>query len=106
MAQKQLDVLAVGDVVTDAFIKLFDDDERVEHRDDGLWLAIPFGTKVPFDHAEVVEGVGNAGNAAVSFARLGLNSGLVANVGEDQYAHDIIAAHQKNNVDTRFIHMN
>lgn len=106
MSQKQLEILAVGDVVTDAFIKLLDDDERVEHRDDGLWLAIPFGTKVPFDHAEVVEGVGNAGNAAVAFARLGLDSGLLSNVGDDQYARDIIASQEKNGVDTRFIHMN
>lgn len=106
MSQKQLEILAVGDVVTDAFIKLFDDDERVERRDDGDWLAIPFGTKVPFDFAEVIEGVGNAGNSAVAFARLGLSSGLVSNVGADQYGRDIIAAHEKNGVDTRFIHMN
>ena len=106
MSQKQLEVLAVGDVVTDAFIKLFDDEERVENRDDGLWLAIPFGTKVPFDRAEVIEGVGNAANAAVAFARLGLNSGLVSNVGSDQYGRDIINAHEKNGVDTRFMHVN
>ena len=106
MSQKQLEVLAVGDVVTDAFIKLFDDEERIEHRDDGNWLAIPFGTKVPFDHVQVIEGVGNAANAAVAFARLGIESGLAANVGDDQYARDIINALQNNDVDTRFIHMN
>jgi hypothetical protein len=69
MAEKQLDVLAVGDVVTDAFIKLLDKEEKVEHEKDGsTWLAIPFGTKIPFDHAEVIEGVGNAANASVAFA--------------------------------------
>ena len=106
MSQPQLDVLAVGDVVTDAFIKLLDREERIEQRPDGKWLAIPFGSKVPFDHAEVVEGVGNAGNAAVAFARLGLKSGLVANVGGDGFGRDIINAHHKNGVDTRFIHIN
>jgi sugar/nucleoside kinase (ribokinase family) len=106
MAQKQLDVLSVGDVVTDAFIRLLDDEERVEHRPDGLWLAIPFGTKVPFDHAEIVEGVGNAANASVAFARLGLKSGLVANVGSDQSGRDIISSLQKNRVDERFVHIN
>jgi hypothetical protein len=46
MAQKQIDVLSVGDVVTDAFIRLLDKEERVEHKKDGEnWLAIPFGTK-------------------------------------------------------------
>jgi hypothetical protein len=44
MAEKQLDVLSVGDVVTDAFIKLLDKEEKVEHEKDGsTWLAIPFG---------------------------------------------------------------
>lgn len=102
----EIDVLAIGDVVTDAFIKLLDDREHTYKNEHGMWLAMPFGTKVPFDHAEVIEGVGNAANAAVSFARLGLKSGLVSNVGEDQYGRDMIVALQKNKVDTRFVHIN
>lgn len=102
----QPDVLSVGDIVTDAFIKLLDDEARTVNTEKGMWLAMPFATKVPFDHAEVVEGVGNASNAAVSFARLGLNSGLVANVGEDKYGRDMIAALHKNKVDTRFVRIN
>ena len=67
---------------------------------------MPFGTKIPFDHSTVIEGVGNAANAAVSFARLGLKSGLISNVGADNQGRDIIAALHKNNVDGRFIHIN
>lgn len=107
MSQKQIDVLSVGDVVTDAFIKLFDKEERVEHEKNGeTWLAIPFGTKLPFDFSTVIAGVGNAANASVAFARLGLNSGLAANVGSDDYGREIIAALEKNKVDTRFVHIN
>jgi ribokinase len=106
MAQTQIDVLSVGDVVTDAFIKLLDDEAKVEKDKDGPHLSLPFGTKVPFDHAEVIEGVGNAANASVAFARLGLNSGLAANVGSDPFGRDIIAALEKNDVDTRFVHIN
>lgn len=106
MAESQLDILSVGDVVTDAFIKLFDEDERVEKRNDGNWLAIPFGTKVPFDHVEVIEAVGNAANASVAFAKLGLKSGLVSNVGSDMWGRDIINALHKSKVDTRFVHIN
>jgi hypothetical protein len=69
MAERQLDVLGVGDVVTDAFIKLLDKEEKIEHHKDGSdWLAIPFGTKIPFDHVEVIPAVGNAANAAVILA--------------------------------------
>ncbi len=105
MSQK-LDVLAIGDVVTDAFIKLLDDRAMTYENEKGKWLAMPFGTKIPFDHAEVIEAVGNASNAAVCFARLGLNSGLVSNVGSDQHGRDIIKALEKQDVDTRFVHIN
>lgn len=103
----QIDVLSVGDIVTDAFIKLLDDQAVAYDNEDGTkWLAMPFATKIPFDHSEVIEGVGNAANAAVSFARLGLKSGLVANVGEDTYGRNMIGALHKNQVDTRFVHIN
>jgi len=106
MAQKQIDVLSVGDVVTDAFIKLLDNEASVKKTDKGPVLTMPFSTKVPFDHAEVVAAVGNAANAAVAFARLGLRSGLVANVGGDDWGREIIGALHDNDVDTRFVHIN
>ncbi len=101
------DVLSVGDIVTDAFIRLLDKEEKVERaRDGSMWLSIPFGVKIPFDHAEVVEAVGNASNASVSFARLGLKSALMANVGGDQHGRDMLAALHKNKVDSRLVHVN
>ena len=106
MIEKQLDVLSVGDFVTDTFIKLLDNKARVEKVADGQFLILPFATKVPFDHTEVVEGVGNAANASVAFARLGLSSGLVANIGDDNWGLEIIRALRDNKVDTRFVHAN
>jgi ribokinase len=102
----KIDVLSIGDVVTDAFIRLFEDRAVTYKNEEGNWLAMPFGTKIPFDHAVIIEGVGNAANASVSFARLGLNSGLVSNVGSDQYGRDIIRALNDQDVDTRFVHIN
>jgi sugar/nucleoside kinase (ribokinase family) len=102
----KFDVISVGDVVTDAFIKLLDDQAKTYQDDQGNWLAMLYATKLPFDHAEVIEGVGNASNAAVAFARLGLATSFVSNVGGDQYGRDIIVALGKNGVDTRFIRIN
>ncbi len=99
----QLDVIAVGDVVTDAFIKLMDDQATTFTNENGDWLAMPYGSKLPFSHVEVVEGVGNAANAAVSLTRLGLNCGYITDVGDDQFGRDIIAALQKNGVDTKYV---
>lgn len=103
---KKLDVLCVGDVVTDAFIDLLEKYEHINQTDKGPELAFPLGTKIPYDHAEVIAGVGNAPNAAVSFSRLGLNAGLVSNVGGDDWGREIIAALKANKVDTRFVHEN
>ena len=102
----QIDVLSVGDIVTDAFIKLFDDQAHVYYNEHGAWLGVPFATKMPFDHAEIIDAVGNSANAAVSFARLGLKSGLVANVGGDKYGRDMIEALHHNKVDSRLVHIN
>jgi ribokinase len=107
MAQPQLDVLSVGDVVTDAFIRLLSDQATIEYGKDGQPdLSIPFGVKIPYDHAEILAGVGNSPNAAVAFARLGLKSGLVANVGNDDWGREIINTLHENKVDTRFVHIN
>jgi sugar/nucleoside kinase (ribokinase family) len=102
----KFDVISVGDVVTDAFIKLLDDQAKTYQDNQGDWLAMLYATKLPFDHAEVIEGVGNASNAAVAFARLGLATSFVSNVGGDQYGRDIIVALGKSGVDTRFIRIN
>lgn len=105
MAQ-QPDVVSIGDIVTDAFIKLLDDQAITYQNDEGKWLAMPFGTKIPFDHVEVIEAVGNAANAAVAFARLGLSSAFVTNVGADSHGRDMITALDKNHVDSRFVRIN
>lgn len=100
------DVISVGDVVTDAFIKLFDEQAEVIEKDDKKLLAMAFATKIPFDFVDVIEGVGNAANAAVAFARLGLDSAFVTNVGSDDHGRDMIRALDKNKVDTRFVRIN
>lgn len=102
----QFDVISVGDIVTDAFIRLIDDNAHVYEDEHGKWLAMQYGTKLPFEAAYVIEGVGNAANAAVAFARLGLKSSFVTNVGGDQNGRDMIAALHKNKVDTQFVRIN
>lgn len=100
------DVLAVGDIVTDAFIKLYDDKAHAYDNDHGKWLAMQFGTKIPYDHVEILSAVGNAANAAVSFARLGLNTGFVTNVGGDEAGRQMIHTLEGESVDHRFVRVN
>jgi ribokinase len=104
---KHIDILAVGDIVTDVFIKLLDDQAHTYVDDKGTkTLAMQFGTKLPFDHTEILEAVGNAANAAVSFSRLGLNTAFETNVGGDQTGRNMIQQLNTENVDHRFVHVN
>jgi ribokinase len=103
---EQPDVISIGDIVTDAFIKLIDDQAHTYENEHGKFLAMQFGTKLPFDHVEVLEAVGNAANAAVAFARLGLKTAFVTNVGGDQAGRDMITALGKNGIDHRFVRIN
>lgn len=77
-------MLAIGDIFTDAFIKLNEDSAKIIKEDDGKeWLALPFGQKPPYDHVDIIRSVGPAPNSAVSVARLGLRASLMAWVGGD-----------------------
>lgn len=100
------DVLCVGDVVTDAFIKLLDDQAHVYENEHGAWIAMQYGSKIPFHHVEEKIAVGNAPNASVSFARLGISSALEANVGGDNAGRNIIEKLHKEGVDTRLVRIN
>lgn len=105
MAQ-QPDIICIGDIVTDAFIKLIDGQAHTYANEHGKWLAMQFGTKLPFDHVEILNAVGNAANAAVAFSRLGLKTAFVTNVGGDQAGRDMITALEKENIDHRFVRIN
>lgn len=85
-------ILAIGDIVTDAFIKLRDDQAEVFTDDKGITrLSMEFGSKLPYERVDIVQAVGNSANAAVSFARLGLRAGLMAFIGDDQAGRDSLS---------------
>ncbi len=100
------DVISVGDVVTDAFIRLIDDQAEIIDKDGKKLLAMEFGSKLPFDHVEIIEAVGNSANAAVALAKLGLRSGFITNVGGDSHGRDMIAALHHNGVNTSLVRIN
>ena len=103
MFSKPLDFLAIGDTVTDAFIRL--NDASILPAADGVTkeLCVTFGDKVPYESLKVLAGVGNSPNAAVSAARLGLRTAIVSDIGGDAYGEEMIASYKKNDVDTRFV---
>lgn len=99
--QPQLDFIAIGDTVIDAFIKI--SVGHIQETAHGPELCIPYGMKVPFDDVTILAAVGNSANAAVSASRLGLTAGLLSYVGKDAYGKECIDKLKSEGVETRFI---
>ncbi len=97
------EVLCVGDAATDIFIRLSDAHIRTWNDEDGHWLDLPYGGKVPFDYAHTVEAGGNAANAAVGLARLGVHAALASHVGNDAVGHAMQDALHREGVDTHLM---
>jgi sugar/nucleoside kinase (ribokinase family) len=101
--KKDFNFIAIGDIVTDAFIRLRD--AKVSNSPDGRKseLILRFGDKVPYEFMEEVRAVGNSANAAVAAARLGLSSAFVTDLGDDHQGHECRATLQQNKVATDFV---
>lgn len=99
---KNYDFIAIGDIVTDAFIRLKDASVGVMNSKK-CKICMSFGDKIPYESVGVVRAVGNSANGAVSAARLGLSSALVSNVGDDQNGGECLATLKQNGVSTEFM---
>jgi ribokinase len=89
---KNFDFIAIGDITTDAFIKLSGDDAEVKKNKNKKQICFNFGDKIEYDSITEVPAVGNSPNAAVSAHRLGLNSALVTNLGDDHNGEKMLQA--------------
>lgn len=99
----KIDFLAIGDIVVDAFIRIKDAEVHCKVDTKACELCFRFGDKVPYESVEVISAVGNSPNAAVSAARLGLNTTLVTNLGDDQYGKECLNVLKKENIATDYV---
>lgn len=94
-------ILTIGDIFTDAFIKLGDDAAKIITDSEGKqWLSLPFGQKPPYEQVDIVRSVGPSPNAAVSMSRLGLKTQLMAWVGGDVTGEEAISHLRTEHVNT------
>ncbi|MBI4089037.1 carbohydrate kinase family protein [Candidatus Kaiserbacteria bacterium] len=98
-----MDFIAIGDTTVDEFIKLKDAHINCDVNRETCTISMKWGDKIPYDSSTLVPGVGNAANAAVAAARLGLSSGFVSNVGKDRYGEEILATFAREGVNTKYI---
>jgi sugar/nucleoside kinase (ribokinase family) len=92
--------VAIGDIVTDTFVKLKDARVHCDVSEEHCTITMPFGEKIPFESAEDVHAVGNSPNASVAAAKLGLSSALITNLGDDMLGRWSLATLKAAGVDT------
>lgn len=97
------DFVAVGDITVDAFISLKDAEATCDVDHENCKLCVRFGDKVPYESVTVVNGVGNAGNAAVCAQRLGVRAALLTRIGNDAWGKDCVAVYEKEGLATEYI---
>lgn len=97
------DFIAIGDIVTDAFIRLKDAAVHCDVNHERCEMCLRFGDKVPYEDVWVVPAVGNSSNAAVAAARLGLKSALVSNLGDDYFGTECMNTLVREKVDTKYM---
>jgi len=101
-----MDFIAIGDTTVDEFIRLKEAHINCDINKENCTISMKWGDKIPYDFSILVPGVGNAANAAVAAARLGLSSGFISNVGKDRSGEDILATFAREGVDTKYVAVN
>jgi sugar/nucleoside kinase (ribokinase family) len=97
------DFIALGDIVTDAFIRLKNPSAHIDSDHNVREVCMRFGDKIPYEEVYSIPAVGNSANAAVAAARLGLKSALISNLGDDYFGKECVAALAGEKVDARFV---
>jgi|SRR3989344_5286838 len=90
MENKEYDFLAIGDIVTDAFIRLKDAGIHCDINNEKCEICLAFKAKIPYEKAYVIPAVGNSPNAAVAASRLGLKTALVTDLGSDYFGKECL----------------
>ena len=103
MFEQKIDFLAIGDITTDAFIRLKEAHVNCKVNEEDCELCVKFRDKIPYESVTVVSAVGNSPNAAVSAARLGLRSATMTDIGSDQNGKDCLASLKKDGVNTKYV---
>lgn len=100
---RPFDFLAVGDIVTEPFIRLKDARVTCNLDNENCTISMRWGDKIPYESAVLARAVGNSANAAVSAARLGLRSAIVTDIGNDDIGKGDIEQLKIENVSTKYV---
>ena len=97
---KMYDVVTIGSALVDIFIS--SKDFYLKKVDSALWLCQQYDEKIEVDSFKVTTG-GGGSNTAIGFARMGFNTGVVAELGTDSWSELLLNDFKKEQVDTSLL---
>ena len=81
--KEQLDILAVGDIAVDVFIKIKEAETKCDPAEDHCELCLRYGGKIPYESINTCYAAGNSSNVSICTSKLGFKTGLISNLGDD-----------------------
>ncbi|HYM65144.1 MAG TPA: carbohydrate kinase family protein [Candidatus Sulfotelmatobacter sp.] len=97
-----LDILCIGDAVIDIFLNINKDNPHFGLDKKENKLLISFGEKINVEKY-VLDVGGNAANTSVGLSRLGLNTGILAEIGKDEFSQKIMDKFREENINSEFV---
>lgn len=97
-----LDLLSIGDASIDVFMTPLESETMCKIDTKECLIAFSYGNKIPVKNLEFFVG-GNAANNSVGIKRLGINSGIVLTLGDDNVGNMILEKLKFEGVDTTYV---
>ncbi|MBU0597009.1 carbohydrate kinase family protein [Patescibacteria group bacterium] len=98
------DLITIGDSTIDTFLIIDDAHLGCGLRKEEKLLCLRYADKIPIVHSDQSVG-GNAANVAVGAHKLGLQTAIVSELGDDINGHAIKHALSEAGVNTKFVHL-
>lgn len=99
---ENLDLLSVGDATIDVFLTPTESEELCRIDTKECFVAFKYGGKIPVKNLEFSMG-GNAANNSVGATRLGIKTGVVLTIGDDEIGNQIIEKLRGEGVDATYV---
>ncbi len=98
-----LDILTIGDTMLDVFVEISEAAVHCKTDKTNCQISFVFGEKIPVDTMTRVPAAGNASNAAIASARLGLGTAICTTIGDDPEGGLIRNRWKEEGVSLRFV---
>lgn len=100
-----IDLITIGDSTIDAFIKIHEATIKCDISRKDCTISVPYGSKIPVD--EIDYGVaGNAANVAIACSKLGLQTAIYTNLGDDDQGKRIKDVFERDGLIMDYVQIN